>query len=95
MQLTVFPASRPLALGMILASALLTGIGTVPGQAEPTPVTGRSRAPVSLPSDPLDPSTGTSRIRSIAPVAQEGSVIPTGGTDTGNNKRSRAPGTAN
>lgn len=61
---------------MILISALLTGIGTVPGQAEPPQAAGRSRAPVSLTSDPLDPSTGTSRIRSKAPVSQEVSVIP-------------------
>ena len=45
MQLTVCPASRLLAVNMILVSALLTGIGTLPGQAEP-PVQGSGQPAV-------------------------------------------------
>lgn len=94
MQFSALTSSRPLALGRILATALLISVGTWPVQAGPGKASGRSIAPVSQASGQKGTNAVPSRIRSSAPVDQAGSENSEAGLNSGSRK-SRSSGASN
>lgn len=94
MQISVLPPSRPLALGRILATALLISVGSLPVQAGPGQASGRSISPVSMATDQKGMNPEPSRIRSSAPVSQSGSENADDGLNSGA-RRVRSSSAAN